>query len=231
MKANSTYLKHGCKTRISLSNADSSTWSIDGLGFLDNIGDDVFFTAPNVDVAGSTIVKCLDLDGDEHEIKIFYGTHLHVIANIIQKELGLQDDQVHIEWEKFKIPSDKRIYVTLRSGGGVPFGNVTHGEDNVMQSVNILDPVSIDLFSLDQSSIIQTVKLIMAMKSRYAESQMEVNSMKISSLPTTFNNVSAVEGSVGLKRFNATFNIFYNRIISKSEEYFDKFQTEFIEEP
>lgn len=153
---------------------------------------------------------------------------LGLICDIIQSELGLADDQVFLWDQKFTLPNDSRLYVAVSVVSCKPFGNkVEHvdiaGTFKEVQSTNFYAILGIDICSRSTSALYRKEEVIMAMRSDYAQSQQEVNSFKVATLPTGFVNLSNMEGPAIPYRFNISVPIQYAVSKIKGVPYFDTF--------
>lgn len=203
-------------------------WELkEGKGSISISGDSAIFEAPNDIIDGLSSVECLDSNNVTHEIKIGYGDELQVILDIIRKELDLSPEQIHLSYEKFNIPNDFRPYITGQILSS-QFLNNSQREDEEIQTINISSTIQIDILSKGNISQNYCPRLVMALSSPYSKKQQLNSGMRLSNLPSQMNNTSFIEGSSGIYRFTTTFNLTYNKVLSKSQDYFDDFSDEYI---
>jgi hypothetical protein len=152
------------------------------------------------------------------------------VCDIIQHEMGLSADQIWLWDQKINEPTDERLYIAVSVLSSKPFGNSTVYESvedgglNQIQSVNVSSVLSLDVMSRGTAARDRKEQVILALKSTYAESLMEIKSFNVSMLPSSFINLTKIEGSGILYRFNASVRLQY--FVSKISpvSYFDTFQ-------
>jgi hypothetical protein len=130
-----------------------------------------------------------------------------VVADILKSEMGLEDGQVMLAYEKFDIDPDGGLYIALSYlGPGQVIGSVNRavptadGMDE-QQSAAILHTIQIDLMSFDSSARLRHPEVALAIGSIYAEQQMEANNLQIARQPTPFIDASSAEPTKILNRF------------------------------
>lgn len=229
------FLKFGCFTLISRVGESPITFSIEGEGEISVnplTPHMAKYRAPNSLKAGKAIIKSLDNQGVEESITIYYGSHLHVIADIISNQLSIPSGDMVLEWEDFKVPKDGRtmFYIGTQTTSGVGNNSFFNGDSDA-QYLSLQDSVNIQVMGIGQQVQRKSTLIMMALKSSYARKQCELNNIKISSIPTSMTNVSQAEGPGPLKRFVGVFNVFYNDFINKEVAIYDNFQTVFKQEP
>ena len=85
------------------------------------------------------------------------------------------------------------------------------------------ETLSIDILSANSEARTRKEEIAMALNSTYSQQQQELYSIKISNLPNSFIDLSGVEASRRLNRYNISFNVFSWRTKEKSIDYFDTF--------
>lgn len=154
---------------------------------------------------------------------------IKVIALIIEHELGLSRDQVILYNQKFDIPPDNRMYVSVSMLGSRPFGAKTKYEGDPVtgelvetQSVNVQEMYSVLLYSLSATARQRNWEIPAALTSTYAQQLMEEHSFKIGYLPQ-MTDVSEQEGTSRLNRYSLTFAALVAYRKTKPVDYFDQF--------
>jgi len=156
---------------------------------------------------------------------------IKVVADIIQSEMGLDQDHIYLYNQKWRMPPDEGLYVIVGFMGARAFGAKTWYENDPVtqeltevQSVNQQEMYSIDLLSRDSSARIRKQEVILALNSTYAQQMMEQYNFKIANLPVTFNDVSELEATAILNRYQLAFNalVVYRKV--KSVQFYDTFQ-------
>lgn len=151
---------------------------------------------------------------------------LMLVRDIIVSEMGLSDDQAWLYQQKFDVPSDSRLYVSIGVLSNKPFGKSTRtGADgeSADQSANWAATLSIDIFSRSTEALNRKEELILALNSLYAQTQQEANGFYIAKLPTAFVNVTDEEGSALVYHFNMSLVVQYSVTKSKPVAYYDDF--------
>ena len=153
-----------------------------------------------------------------------------IIANILQTVLALDDDQVWIYNQKRRIPPDKRMYLVVGVAAMKAFGvnnypdpsgtGVTEDRSQQMQ-----ETLTIDAFGYEPWVMNQIGPVIGALKSTYSQQQQELLGMSIFPVPTTINDVSAVEGTAILYRFSITVNVIRAYTQTSAVPYYSTFPT------
>lgn len=155
---------------------------------------------------------------------------IKVVAGVLQSELGLKPDQVMLYNQKFDIPPDDRLYVTLSLLGSRTFGASTRYENNPIsdelqetQRVNQQQMLSITLMSRSSEARVNNWRVPAALVSTYSQQQQEANSIKIGQVPTSMNDVSDVEGTARLNKYSLTFLVLAAYSYVKPTQFFDSF--------
>jgi hypothetical protein len=156
---------------------------------------------------------------------------IKVVADVIQSEMGLGNDRVYLYNQKWRIPPDEGLFVIVGFMGARAFGAKTEYENDPItnelvevQSVNQQETYTIDLMSRDSSARVRKQEVILALNSTLCQQMMEQYNFKIANLPATFNDVSALEATAILNRYQLAFNtlVVYRKV--KSVQFFDSFQ-------
>lgn len=156
---------------------------------------------------------------------------IKVVANVLQAEMALPNDHVYLYNQKWRMPPDEGLYVIVGFQSGTAFGAKTTYENDPItdelvevQSVNQQETYTIDLLSRDSSARIRKPEVIMALNSTLCQQAQEQYNFKIANLPTTFVDVSELEATAILNRYQLAFNalVVYQKI--KSVQFFDQFQ-------
>lgn len=156
---------------------------------------------------------------------------IKVVADIIQSEMGLGPDRVYLYNQKYRIPPDEGLFIVVGFLGARAFGAKTTYENDPIsnelvevQSVNQQETYTVDLLSRDSSARVRKQEIILALNSTLAQQMQEQYSFKIANLPTSFNDVSELEATAILNRYQLAFNalVVYRKV--KSVPFFDQFQ-------
>lgn len=203
------------------------TWSVRSGGISGSINSSTgVYTSP--DAFGVETIQVKDNVGAVAYKKIFVMNQLQLVCDIIRNELGLANDQVYVYNQKFIVPNDSRMYVSVAVLSLKSFGNsrpvVGSVDDlNVVQSVNMQGTLDIDIMSRSEDALNRKEEVLMSLNSMYSESQQELNSFYIAPLTTAFVNLSELDGSAIPYRFRLGVNIQYMISKTKPVSFFDDF--------
>lgn len=157
---------------------------------------------------------------------------IKIIGDILLNELGLKPDQVLLYNQKFDIPPDYRMYISLSVIGTKNFaGYPDYDPDPITedlvetQIVNRQEMISILVYSRSDEARIRNWEIPAALVSAYSQQQQEANSIHIGTLPISVNDVSEVEGTDRLNRYALTFMVLAAYKRQKPVEYFDQFSS------
>ena len=155
---------------------------------------------------------------------------LQLIRSILLPELSLAEDQVMLYNQRFELPPDDRMYVTLAILGTKTFGAATTYENDPVsdvlrevQRINRQEMISILLFSASREARERNWEVAAALTSTLAQQVMEANSFSIGRVPTSMTDVSEVDGTTRLNRYSLTFNVLVGYTRAKPVPFFDKF--------
>lgn len=155
---------------------------------------------------------------------------IKVLAQAIQQELGLSAGQIMLGLENWAIPENTGLYVSLIYGVEQVVGTAnsnTEGSDGnfkEVQSVAMLHQIEVDVMSFDSSARLQKEEVVMALSSYNAQQLMEVNSMRIASMPSSFVVVPSLEPSKQLNRYRFTISVYALHERTLATPYYDAIQ-------
>lgn len=156
-------------------------------------------------------------------------TVLWHMANIVQTQMALDSTQVWIYNQKRNIPPNRKMWVVIDFLTGKPFGSKSKflpngdGAPTEEQAINMSAIFTVDIFSRDTSALEAKEQVLMAFRSIYAQQVMEKYSFLIGRIPVSFSNISQVEGTAILYRFQIGLRVQYLCSLTRSAEYFDTF--------
>jgi len=183
------------------------------------------YTAPSK--VGSDKIVATDANGQKAVFKVYVGTVMHLVCDIIQKQMGLDDGRVYIFDQKIFMPTDEGVFVAVSMMNCKPFSNNIKYDpttDSDVQSSNFFAALQLDIISRSTEALFRKEELLMALKSTYAERQQELNSFHIGVLSTNFINLSQIDGAAIPYRFSITVNVQYQVKKIGSVSYFDTFE-------
>jgi hypothetical protein len=157
-----------------------------------------------------------------------YTEPIKIVRDIIKTYMGLSDDRVIIYNQKWNIPNSSDIFITLSNGPEKILSNSNRTEDRgdivglyEVQTLQLYETFYIDIMSADNSSRLRKEEIILALKSTYSQVRQEINSIKISSYPVSFLDLSSVEASDRLNRYHAEIRAFTWRKYEAKIDYFN----------
>ncbi len=137
-----------------------------------------------------------------------------VIGDILASELGLRTTgptaQIMLTNERFNIPPTEDLYVAISYVDGKPIGNNNYFDGNTVietQQVVMLYHIQIDMMSFDASARQRKEEVYLALRSLFSQSQMEINNMQVSRMPSAFVDASSLEESKRLNRYTMTIAV------------------------
>lgn len=163
-------------------------------------------------------------------------TFLNSIMDVIQAEMVLADDQVYLFDQKFTVPNDERIYIALGVLSAKPFG-VSRSYDGSglglgeIVSVNMQATLSIDIMSRSEDALVRKEEVILAMMSTRSQQAQEALGYMLARLPSSFVNISEIDGAAIPYRFNISVNVQYFVKKTQSVDYYDDFTDAITVEP
>lgn len=156
---------------------------------------------------------------------------LKVIADVIQEQMDLKNENVFLYNQALPMPIEKGIVVNIAVIGDKPFGASSHYEDDPVsggltevQGVNLQEIYSVLVYSKDNSARLRRHELIMVMKGTAMQQMMEKYSFKIGYIPAAMTDVSEGDGASRLNRYSLTFRALLSYSRRRSVEYFNKFE-------
>ncbi len=163
---------------------------------------------------------------------------LNLLAGLFRAYMGLDADQVVVYNQKWRIPSDGRIYVVVGYLAQKPFGANTVFETfgqtkenpqgdglEEVTTVNSQETFSINLYSRSELAVTRKDEVIACLASTAAQQLCEANSIKLGKIPVNMTDLSQLDGTAILNRFVVTINSLCARSQRRVVEYFDKFPT------
>lgn len=174
------------------------------------------------------IIRVTDSVSSTATAQILVGTPLILFCDIIQKGMSLTADRVYLWDQKIFQPSDYDLYIAVSVPMCKPFGNnnyfmPTDTGGSQIQSVNMLAQLDIDIISRGPAARDRKEEVILALRSIYAEQQMEANSFYIGNVSTNFINLSYIDGAAIPYRFKITCQMQYAVTKTSTVSYFDTF--------
>lgn len=195
-----------------------------------SISADGIYTAPAS--IGVDTIQAVDDLGEIATFKVYVGTPLHLVGDIVRKYMGLDEDQVYLYNQKYKIPPDQRIYIAISQLTSRAFGSSSKTVNGIETiAANIISPIDITIQSRSMDALLRKEEIILALDSEYARRQQELNGFYIGKLSANIVPLNQEEGAAIPYMFNLTVNLQYSYRKSNNSLYFDDFENTLITNP
>lgn len=161
-----------------------------------------------------------------------------ILVDIIKHELNLPDNygktsnddvipSVIIYSQNIKLFNTDKMQVTVRTVNQRVWSNrnETKEIDGVfteIQDTNESRMMQVDVYSRNNDARERFWEVSMALRSIYAEQQMDLYNFKIGTI-TNSQNISGIDGGSDINRFSITFNVLTHQHKEKTVDYYDKF--------
>ena len=172
-----------------------------------------------------------------------------ILVDIIKHELDLPDNygttsngdvipSVIIYGQNIKLFNTDKMQVTVRTVSQRVWSNRSEFKDitvsnqtafTEIQDINESRMMQVDVYSRNNDARERFWEVSMALKSTYAQQQMDLYNFKIGTM-TNSQNTSGLDGGSDINRFTVTFNVLTHQQKSKSVDYYDKFTATFNNE-
>ena len=176
------------------------------------------------------VIQAKDSVGALATSSILVGNPLLLFCEIIQNQLGLDNDHVYLWDQKIFQPIDSTMYVAVSVPRVKPFGNNFSLDGsgsglNAIQSTNVMATLDIDVISRGPDARDRKEEVILALFSVYSQQQQEINSFSIGKLPpgSSFINLSSIDGAAIPYRYKISVNMQYTFSKVVAVPYFDTF--------
>jgi len=139
-------------------------------------------------------------------------TTLELLRQIILGYIPTFDEtRINIYNQKFKIPDDDGVFVTIEYNSGKVLSSRSNfnfsGNNPESVDLNTLENISIDIMSRNTDALRTKELFVMALNSYFSQGIQEKNGFKILRI-APINNLSDLEGSARLFRYEIPVNIF-----------------------
>lgn len=159
----------------------------------------------------------------------------NLICDILQHELALDEGRIMVYNQRFQIPTDSGLYITVGVQSMKPYSNVmtmvpVSGGLQASQRVNTVEVIEINAMSADQESILKAPFIIMALASHYSEQQQEKLGFNIASIPQSFDDTSFLEETAQMTRITIGLRVLRSYDNIKAVDYYDTFSDALLTE-
>ena len=172
-----------------------------------------------------------------------------ILVDIIKHELNLPDNygttsngdvipSVIIYGQNIKLFNTDKLQVTVRTVSQNVWSNRSEFKEIVnstgssfveIQDINERRMMQVDVYSRNNDARERFWEVSMALKSTYAQQQMDLYNFKIGTM-TNSQNTSGLDGGSDINRFTVTFNVLTHQQKQKPVDYYDKFTATFNNE-
>lgn len=163
-----------------------------------------------------------------------------IIVDILKHELRLPDNygktsngdeipSVIIYSQNIKLFNTTKLQITVRAVSVDVYSNrskfVTNlnGTYSEIQDLNLQYMMQVDCYSRDNEARDRFWEVTAALKSTYAEQQMDLYNFKLATI-THANNISGIDGGSDINRYSITFNALTHEQKITNIDYYDKFR-------
>lgn len=161
---------------------------------------------------------------------------VNLLVGLIRSYMGLKANQVVVYNQKWRIPNDDQIYITVGYLAQKPYGAnavfETFGQTPAKPrgaglkeviSVNSQETFTINAYSRGDEVVLRKDEIVMALASTAAQQLCEANSIKLGKIPVSMTDISGLDGTSMMNRFVVTINALCARSQERVVEYFDEF--------
>lgn len=172
-----------------------------------------------------------------------------ILVDIIKHELNLPDNygttsngdvipSVIIYGQNIKLFNTDKMQITVRTVSQRVWSNRSEFKDitvsqqtnyTEIQDINESRFMQVDVYSRNNDARERFWEVSMALRSVYAEQQMDLYGFKIGTM-TNSQNTSGLDGGSDINRFTISFNVLTHQHKEKGVDYYDKFETTFNNE-
>ena len=139
-------------------------------------------------------------------------TSMDLIRLILINQMGMKQDRVAVYDEKWKIPDDEEMFITIeyRNSKTIANRNIFDGTSTPpveYQELNMIETIVVGVFSRNNESQWRKEEVLMAIRSQYAQLMQEQFSFKIA-MAGNIQDLSVLEGAAMLKRYDIELMVF-----------------------
>lgn len=173
-------------------------------------------------------IQVEDSEGTIGTTTIMVLPYIGLLANIIQVEMGLNQDQVQLYQQKFKVPNDNSIHIAV----GMLTQKPTGSKREYVQGASLKEIVStywkcvawVEIYSASNLAFLRKEEIASAIHSTYSEQIQEANNFKIAKIPSQFTNISSEQGPGIPYRFNVSVQMTFTTSKEKEVPYYETFE-------
>jgi len=154
---------------------------------------------------------------------------IKIIADIIQTYMRLENGQVMLAYQKFKIPTEG-LFVVITAVSDVEIARDSYIEDaqdggqNEVVDIAMLHEIQIDIMSFDDQARKRRMEVIASLASIYSQQKQVANTIQIARNVMPMTDTSSLEVTQYLSRYTTRVRVAaFHRIVNGTKEYYDDF--------
>lgn len=154
-----------------------------------------------------------------------------IICDIIKAGMSLKDNQIWIYNQRRAIPEDKSLYITVGIMSIKPYANINRFNQATMKddlNQYVQETLSINLMSYTTECLERYPEVMGSLISTYSQQVQEELALKIAEIPTSINDVSAIEGTTLLNRIVITLPVLRKYSMLIGANYYDQITPGYI---
>jgi hypothetical protein len=154
-----------------------------------------------------------------------------IICDIIKTGMSLKDNQIWIYNQRRAIPEDKSLYITVGIMSIKPYANINRFNQSTMKddlNQYVQETLSINLMSYTTECLERYPEVMGSLISTYSQQVQEELALKIAEIPTSINDVSAIEGTTLLNRIVITLPVLRKYSMLIGANYYDQITPGYI---
>ena len=151
-----------------------------------------------------------------------------IIANIIQQFTGIDASRIVLYNNNFKPPSDPNIYIVVSYSQGPVIANTNKFDDDTNEYIYktvTADTYNIEITSKNRTAFDRKEEIVMALGS-YIAKQYEQDENVAIFRPNSILDLSFIEASSALHRYQISGIIHNIKTVRKSVDYYNQFRTQ-----
>lgn len=161
---------------------------------------------------------------------ILVATPFFLVLDILQNQLGLDNDHIYSFNQKVFQPTDSGMYLIASIESCKPFGNniypLASNGSMVTQYLSMSARLGIDIISRGPAARDNIGLIPLALNSIYSQQQQDAMGFYLGKLPLSVNNVSGIDGAAIPFRFHFSWALQYLVQLNQQVPFFDTFPTE-----
>jgi hypothetical protein len=153
---------------------------------------------------------------------------IKLVADIIKVEMDIPNERIMIYNQKWNLPNIQEMFIYLGYLADPIIASNRYYEDREdgfyeVQTLQKMTSLSINVFSANDEARLRKEEIILALSSTYAQQRQEKYGFKVFRIPSGFTDISQVEASRMLNRYNITIDVINQVKKEKKVDYYDKY--------